>query len=71
MIIAPMIKQDRLKKTFVSQKERRVIVTANMSAGKSTLINALIGKPLARTSQEVCTGNVCYLFNKSSSANKK
>ena len=35
-----------------------------MSAGKSTLINALIGKPIARTSQEVCTGNVCYLFNK-------
>ena len=35
-----------------------------MSAGKSTRINALAGKPVARTSQEVCTGNICYLFNK-------
>lgn len=64
LIIAPMIKQYRLNRAFLSQKERRIIVTANMSAGKSTLINALIGKPLARTSQEVCTGNACYLFNK-------
>ncbi len=63
-IAAPLITQYRLNKAFLSQQERRIIVTANMSAGKSTLINALIGKPLARTSQEVCTGNVCYLFNK-------
>ena len=34
-----------------------------MSAGKSTLINALIGKDIARTSQEVCTGNLCYFYN--------
>lgn len=64
IVVAPMIKQYRLNRAFLSQKERRIIVTANMSAGKSTLINALIGKPLARTSQEVCTGNACYLFNK-------
>lgn len=60
----PLVKQYRANKDFFSKKERRIIVTANMSAGKSTLINALIGKPIARTSQEVCTGNVCYLFNK-------
>lgn len=59
-----LINQFRANKDFVSKSERRIIVTANMSAGKSTLINALIGKPIARTSQEVCTGNVCYLFNK-------
>ena len=59
-----LIKQFRANKAFFSKKERRIIFTANMSAGKSTLINALIGKPIARTSQEVCTGNVCYLFNK-------
>lgn len=63
-VIASQVKQYRLNKLFLSQEVRRIIVTANMSAGKSTLINALIGKPLARTSQEVCTGNVCYLFNK-------
>lgn len=61
---AHFIKQYRANKCFSTKKEKSIIVTANMSAGKSTLINALVGKPLARTSQEVCTGNVCYLFNK-------
>lgn len=60
----PLLNQYRANKDFFSKEERRIIVTANMSAGKSTLINALIGKPIARTAQEVCTGNVCYLFNK-------
>lgn len=62
--VSPLMKQYRANKDFFSKEERRIIVTANMSAGKSTLINALVGKPIARTSQEVCTGNVCYLFNK-------
>ena len=42
-----------------------LLVTATMSAGKSTLINALIGKKVVRTSQEVCTGNLCYIYNQS------
>ena len=58
------IKQYLNNQIFFSNPEVRIIVTANMSAGKSTLINALIGKPVARTSQEVCTGSVCYLYNK-------
>lgn len=61
---ASLIRQYRANKKFMATPERRIIVTANMSAGKSTLINALIGKAIARTSQEVCTGNVCYLYNK-------
>lgn len=48
---------------FKNAKEKRILITANMSAGKSTLINALVGKDLARTSQEVCTGNLCYYYN--------
>lgn len=59
-----IIEQYQKNQFFLLQKELRVIVTANMSAGKSTLINALVGKPIARTSQEVCTGNVCYIYNK-------
>lgn len=62
--ISPLIMQFRKNREFALKKEYRIIVTANMSAGKSTLINALIGKRITRTSQEVCTGNVCYLFNK-------
>jgi hypothetical protein len=28
------------------------------------MINALTGRNLARTSQEACTGNICYFYNK-------
>lgn len=59
-----LLLQYRTNAKFLEKKEKRFIVTANMSAGKSTLINALIGKSLTRTSQEVCTGNICYLYNK-------
>lgn len=61
---ANLVKQFRSNRNFAAKPETRFIVTANMSAGKSTLINAIIGKPLTRTSQEVCTGNLCYLYNK-------
>lgn len=61
---ASLVKQYRDNNSFFLKEEKRIVVTANMSAGKSTLINALIGKPIARTSQGVCTENVCYLFNK-------
>lgn len=59
-----LINQFRLNRRFVAQQEIRILITANMSAGKSTLINALIGKQVARTSQEACTADLCYLFNK-------
>jgi GTP-binding protein EngB required for normal cell division len=49
---------------FINLPEKRILVTATVSAGKSTLINAIIGKNLTRTSQEICTGNLCYLHNK-------
>lgn len=49
---------------FVEQVEQRYIVTANVSAGKSTLINALVGKPVRRTSQETCTSYPGYIYSK-------
>lgn len=62
--IEPWIDMYRKNRELFSMEERRILVTANMSAGKSTLINALIGKPVARTAQAVCTGSICYLRNK-------
>ncbi|WP_281884876.1 dynamin family protein [Paenibacillus sp. YYML68] len=59
-----MIHQYRLNRKFTEQQELRVLITANMSAGKSTLINALVGKQVARTSQEACTANLCHFLNK-------
>lgn len=61
---APFIKQYQRNKHFEALPEKRFMITANMSAGKSTLINAIIGKPITRTSQEACTANLCYLHNK-------
>lgn len=64
LAVSSLIRQFRVNRDFSSQEEKRIVVTANMSAGKSTLINAFVGKPIARTSQEVCTGNICCIFNK-------
>ncbi|MGE7673454.1 dynamin family protein [Lysinibacillus sp. NPDC094403] len=36
-------------------KKKRILVTATMSAGKSTLINALIGKKIMATKNDSCT----------------
>ena len=63
-VAGDLIRQFRVNREFISKPAMRFMVTANMSAGKSTLINALIGKPLTRTSQEACTANLTYLFNK-------
>lgn len=60
----PLIEQYHRNRHFADSPERKYIVTANISAGKSTFINALIGKPLGRTSEEACTGNVNYFYNK-------
>lgn len=49
---------------FLSQTPERILVTATMSAGKSTMINAIIGEALARTAQEACTGDLYYYHNK-------
>lgn len=59
-----LIHQFRLNRRFTAQQELRILITANMSAGKSTLINALIGKQVARTSQEACTAKLHFYLNK-------
>ena len=59
-----LIIQFRFNREFAAQKELRIMVTANVSAGKSTLINALIGKPVTRTAIDACTANLCFLYNK-------
>lgn len=64
LFVEDLIFQFRKNRKFVKQPEKRILITANMSAGKSTLINALVGKPVARTAQESCTANLCYFFNK-------
>lgn len=49
---------------FINKKPIKVIVTANMSAGKSTLLNALVGKKVNKTKNDTCTAKVHYIVNK-------
>lgn len=49
---------------FVQEKPLKVLVTANMSAGKSTLLNALVGKKVSKTQHAACTSKIHYIENK-------
>lgn len=51
-------------RAFLSNEPIKIIVTATMSAGKSTLLNALIGKKINRTQNEACTAKVHYIKSK-------
>lgn len=59
-----LISQYHKNKNFINQPIKKYAVTANTSAGKSTFINALIGKPISRMSVEACTGNICCFYSK-------
>lgn len=49
---------------FTEKEPIRAIVTANMSAGKSTLLNALVGKKVNKTQNEVCTSKIHTIVDK-------
>ena len=56
---------------FIAKKEKKILVTANISAGKSTLINCLIGQILLMSSQERCTSSVRYIYEKRHTASSR
>jgi signal recognition particle receptor subunit beta len=62
--VTSQILQFRRNRIFASKPIKRYVVTANMSSGKSTLINAIIGKAVAFTSQEACTSELSFIYNK-------
>lgn len=49
---------------FVNRDPLRVLVTATMSAGKSTLINGLVGKKVNLTRNLVCTSKTHIILSK-------
>ena len=51
---------------LLTTAEKRILVVANVSAGKSTLINSLVGYRLNRTKTTACTDKLVYLHNKCS-----
>lgn len=49
---------------YLAAQPQNILITANMSAGKSTLINALIGKKVSRTKNSACTAKLHYIQSK-------
>lgn len=59
-----LIEHRRRNNTILSQKEKKILVVANVSAGKSTLINSLVGYRINRTKTTICTDRLVMLHNK-------
>lgn len=49
---------------FIRHRKYKVLITATMSAGKSTLINALCGKKVALSQNIACTSQLHYINSK-------
>lgn len=62
--IQSTLKEIKENREFLNKELITILVTANMSAGKSTLINSLVGKEILPVSQECCTGNIVYVYEK-------
>ena len=49
---------------ILSGTEKKILVVANVSAGKSTLINALVGYRFNKTKTTACTDKLVFIHNK-------
>ena len=58
MISDQLVTAWRDGRNFVLSDHREILFTATMSAGKSTLINAIMGGELSRTKKAACTSSV-------------
>lgn len=59
-----LLEHKKKNDSFQSKPLKRILVVATMSAGKSTLINALIGYRVNEVRTTACTSKLCYLYNK-------
>ena len=57
-------------KQKLNEKEYKIAVVANMSAGKSTFINALFGKVVLPTNSEATTDSATYIYSIPNTENK-
>lgn len=49
---------------FINKRPYNILITANMSAGKSTLINALVGKNISLMQNMACTSKIHTIISK-------
>lgn len=57
-VLEEMLNKFHTIRRFNESKETNIVFTATMSTGKSTLINAIIGKELAPSKATACTSNI-------------
>lgn len=63
-VIADLIDCWRENAEFFRKIPMNILVTANMSAGKSTFINALVGKNISLSQNMACTSKIHSIFSK-------
>lgn len=62
-----LIEHRRQNLRFENKPLKRVLVVANISSGKSTLINALVGRNVCKSANMACTDTLKYIYNKCNS----
>lgn len=62
-IPSTLIVQSRAELAFHQRPTKRVLIVGTMSAGKSTLVNALVGRKIAKVKTTVCTTDISYLYS--------
>lgn len=58
-----LIAQSKEEFHFRQRPLKRILVVGTMSAGKSTLVNALVGADIAKVKTSVCTTDISYIYN--------
>lgn len=53
-----------VNRAHIRNKPVKILVTATVSAGKSTLLNALVGRKVNKTQHKACTAKIHVLANK-------
>lgn len=63
-VVPELINHRNKNREYLVQSLKKVLVVANVSAGKSTLINALVGHSLNKVQTTACTNKIVKLYNK-------
>lgn len=63
-VIVDLIDSWRENAEFLRKAPMNILVTANMSAGKSTFINALVGKNISLSQNMACTSKIHSIYSK-------
>lgn len=60
---AVLTNQSQAEIDFHEKSAKRILIVGTMSTGKSTLVNALVGRKVAKVKTTVCTTSISYLYN--------